>query len=97
MTIRARLAIAAVGGVLLFIASSAGAQTAGGAAPTLKSLGLECDDFAPIGNGLWKPTHPFDLTVGPATASMTPLKSFGPSDLVLGVPLAKLLQSECVK
>ena len=64
MSITSGLQIAVLGAVLL-TASSAGAQPAT-ALPTLKSAGLECDDFAPIGNGLWKPTHPMDLTVGAA-------------------------------
>ena len=88
------LQIAAVGALLL-AASGAMAQPAPGVLPTLKSAGLECDDFAPIGNGLWKPTHPFDLQNGAAKQSLSPLNAFGPNDVVAGLPLAKMLVAEC--
>ena len=93
MTIK-KLQIAAVSALLL-AASGAMAQSAPTALPTLKSVGLECDDFAPIGNGLWKPTHPFDVQVGATKTSLSPLNAFGPSDVVAGLPLAKMLVAEC--
>ena len=86
-----KLSIAAVGALFL-VASSASAQSA---LPTLKSVGVGCDDFAPIGNGLWKVTHPFDLTNGKATQSLSPHDAYGPNDMVAGLPLAKMLASEC--
>ncbi len=82
----------AVLGALLLAASSASAQPA---LPTLKSVGVGCDDFAPIGKGLWKVTHPFDLTNGKATVSLSPHDAYGPNDMIAGLPLAKMLASEC--
>ena len=82
-------------GVLLLAASGVAAQPAAGPLPTLKSVGVTCDDFAPIGNGLWKVTHPFDLTNGTATVSLSPHDAYGPNDMIAGLPLAKMLASEC--
>ena len=96
MSIKLKLQIAALGALLLG-ASSAIAQPAPSPLPTLQSAGLACDDFAPIGNGLWKPTHPFDLTVGSSKQTLSPLNAFGPSDKILGLPLALMLKAECLK
>ncbi len=91
------LAAAAPLGALVLIAFGAGAQPVAPALPTLKSVGLTCDDFATIGAGYWKATHPLDLAVGAAKQTISPVKPFGPSETFLGLPLAKMLTSECDK
>jgi hypothetical protein len=83
--------------VLLLVAVPAGAQPSASTTPTLKSLGLSCDDFAPIGKGVWKPTHPVDLTNGPAKVTITLQTAIRPDSIFANLPLAAMLKAECVK